>query len=158
MSNMDDMLKYNDISSDDDLREIAGAGKELPFRVPRHYFEDFSARIMTAVETEEMPAREKKLKLTTYLKPVLGLAASFIAIFMIVYVPAKLITPTTPLAANEITNGENRVLHLVEHVDDHTFFSLLEDESENDSPDEEMLESYLATNFTDFDLFMHMNP
>lgn len=156
MYKMNEMNFSEEIPSGEELREIPGAGKQLPFKVPRGYFEDFPARLNALIEQENTPVREKKMRLADYLKPVIGLAASFAAIFMIVYWPAKLITHEQT-ASSTPPAEEQRIINLVEHVDDHTFLTLLEGESKTDTTDYEMLETYLAANYSDIDLYLEIN-
>ncbi len=143
--------------SEDIPEEIAGAGKELPFRVPRGYFDDFPARLQAAIEQETAPVATRKLRLIDYLRPVASLAAAFAAVFLIVYWPAKLITNEEAFTSHALPAESEKIINLIEHVDDHTFLSLLENDSPAETLDDETLESYLAANYSAFDIYMEIN-
>ncbi len=136
--------------------KLAEAGRELPFTVPRHYFEDFPAR-MEAIMAPEAPAQSPKIPRgwSLYLKPVFGMAAAFAAVFLLVYWPAKLITNPSALSAARTSNSyDETIISLVEQVDDHTFFSLLQNGSASEKLDTEELENYLALNYSDYEIYM----
>lgn len=157
MDSMKNMEFTDDHSGSRETREIPGAPRELPFRVPRHYFDDFPARMQATLERETATEPAKKLRLADYLKPVIGLAAAFAAVFLIVYWPTRLITKDQPLATHNTHTDEEKIINLVEHVDDHTFLNLLEGNAKNESPDDELLETYLAANYSDLEIFMEIN-
>ena len=139
--------------SDDIHRKLAEAGNDLPFRVPRHYFNDFPARLQALIEEEGEQKKTVRMRPYDYLKPVIGIATAFAAVFMLVYWPVKLITDPALLSDHQANESE-QIINLVEHVDDHTFLSLLESDYKSEPIDEEMLERYIAANYSDFDIFM----
>ena len=104
-------------------------GRELPFRVPDHYFDDFQARLSARMEAERTGESGKRVSLFSYLKPALGLAAAFAAVILLVYFPVRLMTSQDQLASNGVSGEEEKIINLVEYVDDHTFFNLLNDNS-----------------------------
>jgi hypothetical protein len=130
-----------------------GMGRELPFRVPDHYFEDFQARLTVRMRAERAGFPGKRVSLFSYVKPALGLAAAFAAVFLLVYLPVRFMTSQDQLASTGISGEEEKIINLVEYVDDHTFFSLL-----NNSSDPELeghdIEVYIASNYSDFDIFL----
>jgi hypothetical protein len=130
-----------------------GMGRELPFKVPDHYFEDFQSRVTARLEAEESGFTGKRVSLFSYVKPALGLAAAFAAVFLLVYFPVRLMTSHDQLAFSRVSGEDEKIINLVEHVDDLTFFSLL-----NNSSDPELeghdIEVYIASNYSDFDIFL----
>ncbi len=141
--------------SDDIRRKLAEAGNDLPFRVPRQYFNDFPAKLQALIEEEEPQKRIVKLRPFDYLKPAIGIAAAFAAVYLLVYWPAKLITDPA-LLSNGQTNESEQIINLVERFDDHTFLSLLEGEYKPEPVDDEILERYVAANYSDFDIFIEI--
>lgn len=141
--------------SDDIRRKLAEAGNDLPFRVPRQYFNDFPAKLQALIEEEEQQKRIVKLRPFDYLKPAIGIAAAFAAVYLLVYWPAKLIT-NPALLSNGQTNESEQIINLVERFDDHTFLSLLEGEYKPEPVDDEILERYVAANYSDFDIFIEI--
>ncbi len=140
--------------SEETSKIMAEAGKELPFTLPRHYFDDFPARLQARIEQQSAAEEPRKLRLYDYVRPALGLAAAFATVFMLVYWPAKLVTSPGQLSQNQGTTDAERIINLVEHVDDHTFFSLLENENTTEPLSEEALESYIAANYSDYDIYL----
>jgi hypothetical protein len=131
-----------------------GMGRELPFRVPDHYFEDFQARFTARLEAEESGFPGKRVSLFSYVKPVLGLAAAFAAVFLLVYLPVRLMTSQDQLASTGISGEEETIINLVEYVDDHTFFSLLNDDGSDQGLEGNDLEVFIASNYSDYDIFL----
>jgi len=133
---------------------LEGMDKELPFRVPDHYFDDFQARLQARMEMEAVHLPGKRITLINYLKPVLGLAAAFAAVFLLVFFPVRMITKQDTFALNEMSNEEEKIINLVEYVDDHTFFNLLVDDPTENKMEGQELEVYIASNFSDYDIYL----
>ena len=140
-------------NQDDINRKLVEAGKDLPFRVPRNYFIDFPARMEALIEGEEEKKKGVKLRLFDYLKPALVIAAAFASVFLLVYWPIKLVTNPALLSSSQARESE-QIINLVEHVDDHTFLSLLESENKSEPLDDEILERYISANYSDLDILM----
>lgn len=143
----------------DDLKNIAPElsklKKENPFRVPEHYFDDFSARLQTKLEVEKMIVPAKQNRFIYYLKPALGLAASFALIFMLVYWPLKTFTPKQTANSNadmEMSEDEE-YLSIVEKMDENSFFALLYEPTSAVEFSDEDLVAYINTNVTDYDIY-----
>jgi hypothetical protein len=128
--------------------------KRLPFRIPDHYFEDFQSRLRARMETEELHLPEKRITLIRYLKPALGLAAAFAAVFLLVFYPVRLITKQNTFAQTELSGEEENIINLIEYVDDHTFFNLLVDDSQESKMEGQELEVYIASNYSDLDIYL----
>ena len=136
--------------------KLAEAGRELPFTVPRGYFGDFPARMEALLGQETAAAGTPPFTLwTRYLKPALGLAAAFAAVFLLVYWPARLITRPGDLTGLNNGNGyDENLINLVERVDDRTFFSILQEGASGEKLETEEMEIYLAANFTDYEIYL----
>ncbi len=158
----------------DELKKIAPRlskiKKEQPFGVPENYFDDFSARLQTRLETEKRDFRPQRGRVIRLLKPAIGLAASFIVIFLLVYLPIRSFLPRYQAqndlpAMNRFNEEEAQYITFMEKIDENSFFSLLEDAgterevTEEDLNDEDLL-NYLSANVSDYEIYMeneHLN-
>lgn len=141
---------------EDTYPKLAEAGKELPFKVPRHYFEDFPARMQARIAREEQPATVYRMRLYDYLRPAMGLAAAFAAVFMLVYWPVRLSTHHTTTAKSQFNSEDEIFFSLVEQVDDQTFFSMLKNGNASETVPASEIETYLAANYSDFEIFLEI--
>lgn len=143
----------------DDLKNIAPElsklKKENPFKVPEHYFDDFSARLQMKLEAGKMIVPAKQNRFIYYLKPALGLAASFALIFMLVYWPLKTFTPNQTANNNTDTemSEDEGYLSIVEKMDENSFFALLYEPTNAVEFSDEDLVVYINTNITDYDIY-----
>jgi hypothetical protein len=135
----------------DILRE---AGKELPFRIPDRYFDDFQARLQARLENEIKVSPERKITHIRYLRPAIGLAAACAAIALLVFNPFRGNNGQADLAQMNTASDEMRIINLVEPVDDHTFFNLLENDAQEEKIDKNELEVFIATNYSDYDIYL----
>lgn len=142
----------------DELKNIAPQlskiKKENPFGTPKNYFDDFSAHMHTTLEKEKFVVSENRPKIIQLLKPALGLAASFLLIALLVYVPIKKFTTNQDNGIAETTTvTEPDLMNVVEDLDESVFFALLEDkEAESEFTQDELL-LYVNANFTDYEIF-----
>jgi hypothetical protein len=128
--------------------------KENPFGTPDNYFEDFSARLQYKLEAEKKPAPKPQGIVIRFLKPALGLAASFALIFLMVYWPIKTFLPKTELAdANEPALEEMEYLTMVEGIDENSFYALLDEPDNTSELSEDDLIAYLSANLSEYDLY-----
>lgn len=126
--------------------------------MPPHYFDDFPARLNHKLEQEftAVPA-EPRGKIIRLLKPIMGLAASFLLVFMLVYWPLQIFTPKKMASGPEnATDLDDNLLHLLENVDEPTFYALLENEPEKVTFNDEELVSYLSTTQSEFEIYMQI--
>jgi hypothetical protein len=134
----------------DILRE---AGKELPFRIPDRYFDDFQARLQVRLENEIKDSPERKITQIRHLIPAIGLVAACAVIALLVFNPFRWNNGQADLAQMNTTSEEMRIINLVEPVDDHTFFNLLENDAQEEKIDRNELEMFIATNYSDYDIY-----
>jgi hypothetical protein len=137
--------------------KLAGLKKELPFKVPQKYFDDFPARMQHRLEQEKQASSKTKPRVIDFIKPALSLAAGFAAIFILVYWPVK--TLNNRQSASNNTNRIEQVvsddfINLFEMFDEETFYVLLEKEPNGDYLETETLIAYLADNYSEYDIFM----
>ncbi len=133
--------------------ELSKIKNEVPFRVPKNYFDDFSARLNTRLEAEKMAVPKPQNRVIQFLKPALGLAASFALIFMLVYWPLKNFNPNQE-ANNALEQDYTDVeyINMVEDIDESLFFALLEEPSKEVLSDEDIT-SYLQTNSSEYEIY-----
>ena len=133
--------------------------KDYPFKVPQNYFDDFPARMQQRIEQEKQSISKLKTRIIDFIKPALGLAAGFAAIFMLVYWPVKTLNnrqmEATNIQVEQVLTDD--YINLFEQFDEETFITLLEKQPNGDYTETESLVAYLASNYSDFDIFMETN-
>ena len=134
--------------------ELSKIKKETPFQVPENYFDDFSARLQVKLEAEKTGIPKQQNRIVQFLKPALGLAASFFLIFMLVYYPLKNYMSSQDFEQAElIDNTETEFLNIIEGIDENSFFALLEGSNNDDNFSDDDLVAYVSANFTDYEIF-----
>jgi hypothetical protein len=138
--------------------ELSKLKKEVPFRTPEQYFDDFSARLHMQIEAEKQAVVPRKTRFIQIFKPALGLAASFALIFLLVYVPLKTFMPVQESTLAVVNDSEDpNLLNVIEHLDESSFFSLLDDDDESTTFSEEDLTMYVSANFNDYEIFENLD-
>ena len=135
---------------------LSNTSNENPFRVPNHYFDDFSARLQTRIEAESEIAPNQPNRFIRILKPALGLAASFALVFLLVYWPIKTFTPNQ--SAKNVTEEPSLsymdyVNSLIEEKDDFSFYALFEDLSGDTDISDEDIANYIPSQASEFELY-----
>ena len=133
--------------------------KESPFRVPENYFETFADRLNIRIEEEKRSVNKRTL--FTYLRPAVAIAAIFVLVMLLIYVP---FTKLLPSGSGNIAQNRSE-----KNVDDSVFgiqgslisnfseeqllaaFSALSDlDSTNLSS--ENLADYIAANYSSYEI------
>lgn len=136
--------------------ELSKIKREYPFRVPDNYFDDFSARLQIKLEAEKKASPKRKNRIIQFLKPAIGLAASFALIFMLVYWPLKSHLPNT-IATNTNTKPEfyeDDYLSLVEGIDENSFYALLNEPATSVEFSDEDLMNYVSSNISEYEIYL----
>jgi len=143
-----------------DAPKLSEIKKAHPFRVPDNYFEDFSSRLHTRLETEKQALPKPKSRIIRLLKPAIGLAASFLLVFLLVFWPLKSFLPNyiakNNSAIETTITEEDTYLSILEKIDENSFFALLSetsDEEIDDFNDEELM-SYVSSNFSEYEIYL----
>lgn len=138
--------------------ELSKLKKEKAFRTPENYFDDFAARMHTKIELEKQPAPEKKPRVIQLLKPILGLAASFAIIMMLVYVPLKtFLEPEINGIAETVESEDADFLNVMEELDEQSFFAALDaTETDEEFTDTELV-AFVNANFTDYEIYANLD-
>ncbi len=133
---------------------------EQPFSVPDHYFDDFSSRLQMKLDKEkEEVLPQKKTRIVRFLKPAIGLAASFLLVFILVYWPVNSFLPRYLANRNEAPEmeqtQEETYFAVIERMDENTFYSILEDQTEEEEPfnDTELM-NYVSSNISEYELYL----
>lgn len=135
--------------------ELSKIKKENPFKVPEHYFDDFSARLQMKLDAEKMEVPKKQSKVIQFLKPALSIAAGFALLFTLAYWPLKLITPGQQ-ANNEIIEIDiNEMLYanMVEGIDQNSFYALLDEPNISAQLSDEELAIIVNSNSSEYDIY-----
>lgn len=124
--------------------------RENPFSVPDGYFDSFSSRLMSRIDELDRPPVKRDLGMR-YLRPMIGLAASFALIALLMYVPVKIIGPQLGKNNNqeELESSEFEVDVL---TSDYTFYELLTESLEQEPMAESIIETALLASLSDFEL------
>jgi len=138
--------------------ELSKLKKENPFRTPDNYFDDFSAQLQMKLEAEKKSVPIQQNRIIRFLKPAIGLAASFTIIFMLVYWPLKTFVPSEVANNTEILNmNEMEYRNNLEGIDENSFYSLLEEKTTSIEFSDEDLISYVNTNVSEYEIYLATN-
>lgn len=151
-----------------ELRKIAPKlskiKKEQIFNVPDKYFDDFYARMQYRLETETQPLPSKTNPVIRIFKPILGLAASFALVFMLVYFPIRLYMPkyfakNKPAVIKSTNKEDDDFRNILENMDENSFFALISEQASIEQTsyepfnDEELL-SYISSNVSEYEIYL----
>lgn len=133
-------------------------GKSNPFKTPDHYFDTFEDRVMAGIHHQEK-TKTKSSRAIQYLKPVLGLVASFTIVYLLVYYPINHFFPKT-LVKSETSEQSSQQLPdayalSFSLLDENTLFRALtsDEEADTSSIDQDDILAYLSTEFNDIEIF-----
>lgn len=134
--------------------ELSKLKKENPFGTPDKYFDDFSARLQMRLDEEKKGVPSPQNRFVRFIKPALGLAASFALIFMLVYWPLNNYMSNQQAESNiEPDLNDIEYLNMVEGIDENSFYSLLEGTNGSTTFTDEDLENYLVANVSEYEIF-----
>mgnify|MGYP007006687807 CR=1 FL=1 len=135
--------------------ELSKIKKENPFKVPEHYFDDFSARLQMKLDAEKMEVPKQQTKIIQLLKPALTMAAGFALLFTLAYWPLKLITPGQQANNEMIEIDINEMLYanMVEGIDQNSFYALLDEPSNSVQLTDEELAVIVNSNSSEYDIY-----
>ena len=137
--------------------ELSKLKKKNPYGVPVGYFDEFPARLRARLDAEE-DAAPRKTRFIQLIKPAVGLAASFILIFMLVYWPLKTFTPKQLTQNNTETElTDNDYFSVLERMDEDSFFALLNEPAEEIEFTDEDLLAYVSANISEYEIYVDTN-
>jgi hypothetical protein len=129
-----------------------------PFRTPDQYFESLDDRIMAGIRQAENP-QSGKSKTVRFLKPVLGLVASFALVYLLVYYPINHFVPQNLVKTNQADSNSPGIPEAYSlsfaSVDESTLFNvIISDDSKSETTlNTDDLVAYLASGSNDLDLY-----
>jgi hypothetical protein len=138
------MEKKNDHISIDQLN------RDFPFKIPDGYFEQLPANVMSRIEAQGKTPKE--FLILRFIKPAIGLAASFLIILGLIYFTLK-VRPSMDLKSNQsasIIDDEEFVLSYP--LNEHAIFEALENNLPDDTLDNDQLETVLLASVSEYDL------
>lgn len=134
--------------------QLSKLKKENPFGTPDKYFDDFSARLQMKLEAEKKVVPIQQNRIIRFLKPAIGLAASFALIFMLVYWPLNTFLPDKVANNNSQPDlDEMEFLSMVEGIDENSFYALLEEPDGTIEFTDDDLIHYLSANVSEYEIY-----
>ena len=142
--------------------ELSKIKRDPPFRVPENYFDNFPERLHWKVEAQAKASSERGGRLIQMLKPAIGLAAGLALLIILFYGSLKSLFPdyiaTTNSVYESLITEEERIMSLIEKVDETSFFTLVQEsyngEEQEESYNDEELLSYLAQNVSEYEIYL----
>lgn len=131
---------------------------ENPFRTPDQYFESLEDRIMAGIKHAEA-TQTKRNKVVHFLKPVLGLVASFALVYLLVSYPINHFLPQSLVKTKQADSSSTRIPEAYSlnfsSVDENTLFNMIiSDDSNTDTRlNSDDVVAYLASGTNDLDLY-----
>lgn len=127
------------------------AGNRTPFRVPEGYFETLTERVMQRVEASEQAPVKRGL--IFYLRPIIGLAASFLLVALLVNVPIRFLNKQNETATTG-TEHYTTKLDILATFNENEIIDALSNESNSDHRmDDSTIETVLLATVSDYDLY-----
>lgn len=136
--------------------------KTNPFRTPDQYFESMEDRVMETIHYQSKK-KTSSSRIIQFLKPALGLAASFTLVYLLVYYPINILFPKN-VAQTEVTDSTSTVLpeeftFNLASIDDNTLLhAIFSDETNTTTaetnPDE--LLAYLSSGLNDVEIYAEL--
>ena len=129
-----------------------------PFRTPDQYFESLDERIMAGIKHAEK-TQSKSGKLVHFLKPILGLVASFALVYMLVYYPINHLLPTSAVktAQTDTSNSDFPEAYSLSFlsIDENTLFNTIaaNDTTSSSQINPDDLLAYLSSGSNDLELY-----
>lgn len=143
---------------EDHIKPDFGKRPQSPFRTPENYFESLEDRIMGNIN-DQTKKKSSSTKIIQFLKPALGLAASFALIYMLVYYPINTFllkdTVKTELTDTDSTDLLNDYSINLSSIDENSLINAIFTDETNvfaeTNPDEFL--AYLATGLNDVEIY-----
>ena len=135
--------------------------KSNPFKTPEYYFDTLEDRIMANVQYQDKK-KTKPSGVIQYLKPVLGLAASFALVYLLVYYPITtfLLKDTAQVASNDSieTDWTEAYSVTLSNISENTLVNAIFSEESNAvteaNPDE--LLAYLSSGMNEIEIYSEL--
>lgn len=125
-------------------------GKRYPFHSPEGYFDGLPVKIMTRIESESNA--HKKLPFTHYLKPAIRVAATFLIIAAVLFIPVKLIFFGKFKSSQSLSHVRDNEYYISYPLSELSIFEALESSSLDETFDNDQLETVLLASVNEYDL------
>lgn len=143
---------------EDKIKPDFGKRPQNPFRTPDYYFESLEDRIMGNIN-HQTKKKSSSTKIIQFLKPALGLAASFTLIYMLVYYPINtfLLKDTVKTEQTDTTASDflNDYPINLSSIDDNSLINAIFTDETNvfaeTNPDEFL--AYLSSGLNEVDIY-----
>lgn len=123
--------------------------KDNPFDVPKGYFEMLDSRIEARIDAEMLTGKQKFIRL---MKPAMGLAASFLLAFLLIYYPGKELLSSWQAKNNKATD-EELIQNMASHIDDNILYQTLTAHDDPETFETNEILSLLSTELNDYDVY-----
>jgi len=124
--------------------------REFPSHVPDGYFDDLTSMVMARIGTEREPRKE--MMFLRYLRPAMGLAASFLIIMALIYIPVKVLFPVKKSIDQSASLTIDEELLISYPLAEHSLFETLENTDTDDLIDDDQLETVLLASVDEYEL------
>lgn len=131
---------------------------DSPFRTPDHYFDSLEDRIVAGISHQEK-TKTKTGRIISFLKPALGLVASFALVYLLVSYPITHFLPKNMTQLKQVDTSKTDILDAYSLsfslIDENTIVNtIISDETTNTSGinQDEML-AYLSSGCNDIDIY-----
>lgn len=132
--------------------------KSNPFKTPEYYFDTLEDRIMANIQYQDKK-KTKPSGIIQYLKPVLGLAASFALVYLLVYYPITtfILKDTAQVASTDSTETDWTEAYSVtlSNISENTLVNAIFSEESNavtDANPDELL-AYLSSGMNEIEIY-----
>lgn len=128
---------------------LTDIGNDNLFRVPDGYFDNLEDQIMNAIEAQE----PKHKGLFFYLKPAIGIAASFAVVFLLAY-PIKTLNKNKEAKNDSHTEVVMDEYILAHFSSENELIEMINNEEVNEPISDYEIEAVLLASMTEFDLMI----
>jgi hypothetical protein len=137
--------------------EFLKGQKKNPFRTPGGYFDSLEDRILVGIEPSKK-TKTTSTRIIQFLKPALGLAASFLLVALLVYSPVKTLllknNIKTEVAQSSTTDVLDDYSLSLTSIDDNVLASaIFSDESNTQTIDPDEMLAYLSSDLNDVEIY-----
>jgi hypothetical protein len=133
-----------------DHMKLDQLGTRFPFHTPEHYFDDFPSKVMDSISVGMLP--HKEISVMRFLKPAIGLVASLLIIFGLIYIPGKVLFPEKNGTVQFVSPTFDEEFMITYPLADNTIFEALENTVPDDLFDKNQLETVLLASVNEYEL------
>jgi hypothetical protein len=139
--------------------DLMNRPKQNPFRTPEYYFETIEDKVMSRIASGNHK-KSTRFKVIQFLKPALGLAASFTLVYFLVAYPIKHFLPKSMVKSESQKNITTDIMDAysvtISEMNETSFVEAILNEEYNTNAsqiDSEELLAYLSTEMNELELY-----